>query len=155
MHRLNINPNKGLLIMGPVGCGKTEIMSMLKKFIKPGIKDEYVYDIMANYNAEGDRALKPFRHGPIHSATGKPIECLFDDLGVDRPSNHFGNRILIGQDLIYIRHLLFKKTRAKSHFTTNLNVEELTEYYKDISRSRLREMCNVIQYPKDAPDLRF
>ncbi|MBB6609726.1 hypothetical protein H7F15_01635 [Pontibacter sp. Tf4] len=154
MQKLNINPQKGLLLMGPVGCGKTEIILMLKKFIKSGIKEEYVYDIMMNCSEKGEKALSPYRFGPIFSQSGKPIDCLFDDLGVDPPITHFGRKIIVGQELIYIRHLFFKKTGAKSHFTTNLNVEELTEYYKNISRSRLREMCNVIQFPKDAPDLR-
>ncbi|WP_299818046.1 hypothetical protein [uncultured Pontibacter sp.] len=155
MHRLQINPKKGFLLMGPVGCGKTEAIMMLRKFIKPGLKCEFMYDIKTACSIKGEAAITPFRFGPIHSTSSKQIECLFDDLGVDVPINYFGRYIHIGQELIYGRHLNFKKTGVRSHFTTNLNVEELTEYYKEISGSRLREMCNVVQYPDDAPDLRF
>lgn len=155
MEALNINPNKGLLLMGPIGCGKTEALLIARNFIKPGFKYENMHDLMLKFNTKGDAGLAPYRHGPIHPSTQQPIDCFFDDLGIERTGSYYGNKAEIGIDLIYMRHLLYKRSGAKSHFTTNMNLEELTNNYKDVSRSRLREMCNLIQFPKDAPDLRF
>jgi DNA replication protein DnaC len=154
MAKYGIDPNKGILLMGPIGCGKTEVMMLLRSIIKPGFKVENIFDIMLGFNTKGDAVLIPFRKGPILSSTQKQIYCFFDDLGVERTGSYFGTKAEIGIDLIYMRHLNFKETGAKSYFTTNMNVDEITNNYKDISRSRLREMCNVIQFSKNAPDLR-
>lgn len=155
MKESGMSPHKGLLTLGPIGSGKTEAMLKVRQLTKPGFKHENMFDIMLNFNTKGDAALLPFRHGPKFSSTQLPMDCFFDDLGVERTGSYFGTKAEIGIDLIYMRHLLFKKTGAKSHFTTNMNIEELTTNYKDISRSRLREMCNLVQFSKNAPDLRF
>ena len=86
-----INSHKGLLLLGPVGCGKTAIMQLfasqrfqlvatrdiVRKFIKDG------NPVLEHFGAQSFRK-KHLGYGPVVQYD-QPITWCFDDLGVVRP----------------------------------------------------------------------
>jgi len=57
-------------------------------------------------------------------------------------------------EIILSRYDLFIRHKMLTHFTTNLSADEIEKLYGARVRSRLREMCNLIAFPKDALDKR-
>lgn len=149
--KFNISTQKGLLLSGPVGCGKTSLMKLFsslspqeKSFIiKPSREvtmefSQYGYDIVHRYSRK--------RRSP------KPI--CFDDLGIEPPMRYFGDQINVMGEILLSRYDLYVSQGIRTHATTNLNAEELENRYGARVRSRLREMFNLIAFESTAEDKR-
>jgi len=156
---------KGLLLFGNVGCGKTSIMKMfgvnpLQSYITISCRQVAAeYADTKDKNSGGEPAIRhywyenylpvfwlnPFRH--------QSAGICFDDLGTEETSRHYGNEKNVMAEIImnrYDRHYAFQH---KTHLTTNLNADQIEEYYGSRCRSRLREMFNAIELPMQ-PDRR-
>ena len=146
-----ISLSKGILLVGPVGCGKTSIMTLLcdltKKsrafYIKPArqITLEFTkqgYDVIHKYT----RSVR------------SPIPLCLDDIGVELPMKYFGTPVNVIGEILLSRYDLFVSKKLLTHGTTNLNSEELEERYGTRVRSRLREMFNLIYYDENTFDKR-
>lgn len=143
-----IDLKKGILLLGPVGCGKTTIMNLLNAFVYPHQK--YIVkstrDITTEFNRDGYQAIH--KYGRQQKAI-----CL-DDLGVEQNVKHFGNECnTIGEILLH-RYDMHVNYGIITHATTNLNAEELEKLYGNRVRSRLRSMFNLISFPVSAKDKR-
>lgn len=149
--KFGILPSKGLLLSGPVGCGKTSLMKLFatlsskdKSFIiKPAREitmefSQYGYDVIHRYSRK--------RRSP------KPI--CFDDLGIEPPMRYFGDQINVMGEILLSRYDLYISQGIRTHATTNLNAEELEQRYGARVRSRLREMFNLIAFEAEAVDKR-
>lgn len=141
--------DKGILLNGNFGTGKTEIMRLLQKYLvwlqSPyKYKMEIVWQFGPAYKNEGFHAFNKIQRG----------NWFFDELALlnqeGQPylemSNDFGNKVLIGEQLILIRYNEFKKFGYQTHFTTNLEPDQLKSIYGQRCFSRLVEMCNFIPY---------
>jgi energy-coupling factor transporter ATP-binding protein EcfA2 len=155
--QFNINLNKGILLSGPVGCGKTSLMNLMKyltptdhKFsVKPcrDISFEFIqdgYEIIHKYS-------KNLRLGG-----GQPvaIRYCFDDLGTENNLKYFGNECNVMAEIILSRYELFTNKKLQTHITTNLSATEIENQYGNRIRSRLRELCNLIAYDRHSTDKR-
>jgi DNA replication protein DnaC len=143
-----IDLNKGILLNGPVGCGKTSLMTLLKYFTYP--KDNYLIkssrDIAIEFNDEGY---------PIIQKYGKSSKIwCFDDLGIENNIKHFGNECNTIAEVLLQRYDLLTSQGIVTHATTNLNAEELERLYGNRIRSRLRGMFNLIAFPQTSKDKR-
>jgi hypothetical protein len=133
---LGLDPNKGLLIMGPVGVGKTYLIR------------EYLQDKNRGF------WIEPYNVGKVVGSQGydwyeqiKIDHLTFDDLGKEPESiNYYGTTLLPGQHIIELRYDVFQRTdgRNRTCFTTNLNRDLLKEKYGERCYSRLIEMCNIV-----------
>jgi DNA replication protein DnaC len=152
--QFGIDLNKGILLAGPVGCGKTTMMNIMKhltkaehKFIvKPcrNIGIEFIndgYGIILKYS-QGT----PDRYQPR-------IYCL-DDLGVENNLKYYGNECNVIAEVLLSRYDIFISKRIPTHITTNLSASEIETHYGIRVRSRLREMMNLIAYDKNTKDKR-
>ena len=145
-HGLDLN--KGILLSGPVGCGKTSLMTLLNHFCYPGKKYQVkgTREIASEFNKEGFEIIQKYGHK-------NKVLCL-DDLGLEQNMKHYGNECnTIGEVLLH-RHDLFIQSGILTHATTNLNAEELENLYGNRVRSRMREMFNLISFPSNTPDKR-
>ena len=128
-----IDPNKGILLSGPVGCGKTSLMKLLKHLVPH--HRPYVMmpcrNIAFAFNHLGYKTIEDY---------GNSTPMCFDDLGVEPLGRHYGKDCNVMGEIILSRYELFLKTKAriKTHATTNLNAEELEERYGNRVRSRMR-----------------
>jgi DNA replication protein DnaC len=143
-----IDLKKGILLTGPVGCGKTSLMSLLPAFMfaEQRYQVKNTREIAAEFQKEGFDTINKYgkRQQPI---------CL-DDLGVEQNSKHFGNACnTIGEVLLY-RYDHFINQGIVTHATTNLNADELEKLYGNRVRSRLRSMFNLISFPATSMDKR-
>lgn len=139
---------KGILLTGPVGCGKTSFMSLLPEFMFPFQKYQVknTREIAAEFHKEGYEIILNY------GKREKPI-CL-DDLGVEQNVKHFGNECnTIGEILLH-RYDMHVNYGVITHATTNLNADELEKIYGNRVRSRLRSMFNLVSFPESVPDKR-
>ncbi len=143
-----IDPNKGLLLSGPVGCGKTSLMKLLK-FLVPLQRPYMVFptrNIVFAFNHLGYKIIEEY---------GNSLFFCFDDLGVEPIGRHYGKDCNVMGEILLSRHELFIKHHIKTHATTNLNAQELEDLYGNRVRSRMRQLFNLIAFDKNANDKRI
>jgi DNA replication protein DnaC len=145
--KLKIDPNKGILLSGPVGCGKTSLMKLLR-YIIPHLKSYEVIparNITFTFNSVGYKIIENYGNSNFY---------CFDDLGVETTGRHFGKDCNVMGEIILSRYDLFLKNNIKTHATTNLNAAELEEKYGNRVRSRMRQLFNLIAFDKESIDKR-
>jgi len=146
--------SKGLLLMGGVGVGKTSIMKFFIKNQRLSYRVDACRDIETNYSAYGDEWLDKLSFMiPIASNSDyfghQEIGLCFDDLGTEANGKHYGKEKNVVAELILNRYDN-GLPKIATHITTNLTADELKKQYGTRVTDRLREMVNIIQYPKDA-----
>jgi len=145
--KAGIDPNKGLLLSGPVGCGKTCLMRLLK-FLVPYQKPYSVIpsrNIVFGFNHIGFKVIEDY---------GNEQYFCFDDLGVEPTGRHYGKDCNVMGEILLSRYELFVNRQIKTHCTTNLNAKELEERYGKRVRSRMRQMFNLVAFDQKSKDKR-
>lgn len=145
--KLEIDPNKGILLSGPVGCGKTSLMKLLR-YIVPHLKSYEVIparNITFTFNNIGYKTIEEYGNSSFY---------CFDDLGVETTGRHFGKDCNVMGEILLSRYDLFLKSKIKTHATTNLNAQELEDRYGNRVRSRMRQLFNLIGFEKNSLDKR-
>ena len=150
----NIDLNKGLMLSGPIGCGKTTLLELMKLIAVPEKKYFFTTarDISFEFIQDGYEVIQRYSKGIPGQYTKRNF--AFDDLGTERNLKYFGNECNIMAEILLSRYDLFIAHHFVTHITTNLSATELEEYYGNRVRSRLRNMCNLIFFDKEAVDKR-
>lgn len=145
--KFGIDPDKGILLTGPVGCGKTTIMKLIRHIV-PHIRPYEIIparNVTFGFNHLGYQVIDDYGNGDLY---------CFDDIGVEPIGRHFGKDCNVIGEILLSRHEIYLKNGIKTHATTNLNADELEERYGKRVRSRMREMFNLIAFREDAKDKR-
>ncbi len=145
--KLNIDPNKGILLSGPVGCGKTSLMKLLRHIVPHQKSYELIpaRNITFAFNNIGYKTIQEYGNSNFY---------CFDDLGVETTGRHFGKDCNVMGEILLSRYDLFLQRKIRTHATTNLNAQELEERYGIRVRSRMRQLFNLIAFDKDSMDKR-
>ncbi|TXI64307.1 MAG: ATPase [Flavobacterium sp.] len=151
---IEIDLNKGILLSGPIGCGKTSLMNLMRyvpeqerKFIlKPTreISFEFIkegYDVIQRYSS-GNKLQSGIKN------------YCFDDLGTENNLKYFGNECNVIGEILLSRYDLFINKKIITHITTNLSASEIEAAYGNRVRSRLRQMLNLIAFNPITKDKR-
>ena len=149
-----INLNKGILLTGPIGCGKTSLMNLMKYltatehkfFVKP------CRDISFEFIQDGYQIIHKYSIGKLYQS--EPRTYCFDDLGTENNLKYFGNECNVMAEILLSRYDLFISKKLFTHITTNLSATEIEKHYGNRVRSRLREMVNLIAFEKSTQDKR-
>lgn len=144
-----IDPEKGLLLSGPVGCGKTSLMKLLPHLVPNQRSYELIpcRNVVFSFNHLGYKTIEEYGNSKVF---------CFDDLGVEPFGQYYGRDFNVMGEVLLSRYELYIKSnrKLKTHFTTNLNAKELEKRYGHRVRSRMREMFNLVSFDKSTRDKR-
>lgn len=146
--------NKGILLHGPVGVGKSAMMKFFKRNQTFAFRVVACRDISNSFAAHGYDCIETYSSNhklPINEDKYgmQEIGMCFDDLGTEPEAKHFGaDKNMMAEIILnrYDRGLPFIST----HATMNITIEQLEQNYGSRVRDRLREMFNLIKFGKDA-----
>ncbi len=153
--QLNIDLNKGVLLTGPVGCGKTTLINLMRFFIQ-NESQKFITkpcrDISFEFIQDGFSIIHKYSKGNLYDYI--PRTFCFDDLGTESSLKYYGNECNVMAEILLSRYDLFVSKNLLTHLTTNLSASEIEEIYGNRIRSRLREMFNLIAFDKASTDKR-
>lgn len=153
--RQGLDLHKGLLLSGPIGCGKTSLMNLLR-FFEPA-NNRFVLkscrEVSFEFIQEGYEVIQRYSQASVHRYSRLPTYC-FDDLGAESNLKYYGNECNVMGEILLSRYDLFISRGMKTHLTTNLTSTEIDQYYGNRLRSRMREMFNLVSFDKEARDKR-
>ncbi|MFV8282585.1 ATPase [Christiangramia marina] len=145
--RYELDLEKGLLLSGPVGCGKTSILKLLR-YLVPHYRGYEVIpcrNIVFGFNHIGYKTIEDY---------GNSGFICFDDIGVEPTGRFFGKDCNVIGEIMLSRYDLFLEYKVRTHVTTILNAEELEERYGQRVRSRMRKMFNLVAFDNNSIDKR-
>lgn len=148
--------SKGIMLNGPIGCGKTELMRMFSINSFRPFQVAACRSIASGYQIEGVTALNRYSElVPVYPQKNLGFDMIgqcFDDLGTEDDKKNFGNNLNVMQEIIY--KIYDNRLIGQFHMTTNIGGEEIDTLYGTRIRSRMREMFNQIMFLPNAKDRR-
>lgn len=150
LQKLKGNVEKGILIQGTNGSGKSFLFETLDKI--------YIEHKVQHWRIHFNEAIilpeKYRRYISNPQIASNDLDfyeyyskgaILIDDLGAEIKLKHFGNEVEIVDQLIQLRYNIFKKKNLKTFVTTNLSLEDIKRRYGLRSYDRIFEMFNILQ----------
>ena len=150
----NLDLSKGILLSGPVGCGKTTLMTLMRHVAQPNYKFimKTCRDISFEFIKDGYQTIHKYSNG--NNSYSEYRNYCFDDLGVETNLKYYGNECNVMAENILSRYEIFISKQVITHITSNLSASEIETTYGNRVRSRLRNMLNLIAFDKDTKDKR-
>jgi DNA replication protein DnaC len=148
--KLGISFRKGIILTGPIGCGKTSLMNLMRY-----ISAAHTHHIMLpcrklafEFNENGFAVIQKYSENSFVTGNQEwePKIYCFDDLGAETIMKHYGTDCNVLAEILLSRYDLFISHGMRTHLTTNLNSSEIEAAYGSRVRSRLREMMNLIAF---------
>lgn len=154
--KMNIDLSKGILLSGPIGCGKTTLFRLMQNFPskRKGFDITSTRQIVSEFMQSGYEVLEKYSRGNFSHDIRTPKTYCFDDLGTETTSKFFGNDCNVMAEILLTRYDLFKEKGIITHITTNLSATEIEFQYGNRLRSRMREMFNLFGYEESSGDKR-
>ena len=150
----NIDLEKGILLSGPVGCGKTTLMTLMRNVAQQNNKFilKTCRDISFEFIKDGYQTIQKYSNG--NNSQSEYRNYCFDDLGVETNLKYYGNECNVMAEILLSRYDMFIANKKFTHITTNLSATEIETAYGNRVRSRLREMCNLVAFDSGVADKR-
>jgi energy-coupling factor transporter ATP-binding protein EcfA2 len=150
-----INLQKGLMLCGPVGCGKTSAMHIIRSLMPNGEAFGIVScrNIVTRFNQDGFGIIDRYSACPRPGTLMRSTYC-FDDMGLEQTGNFYQNECNVVAEILFNRYEAFVQDHVVTHVTTNLSISELEACYGNRLRSRMREMLNLVAFDAASPDKR-
>ena len=152
--KYNLSLRKGILLSGPVGCGKTSLMNLVKLTLPQ--EQRYIVkscrEVSFEFIQDGYTVIRKYSTHSFNKDI--PKTYCFDDLGTENNLKYYGNDGNVMAEILLSRYDLFVYRKMLTHITTNLSSSEIEELYGERVRSRMREMFNLIAFNESAKDKR-
>ena len=156
--KFGINLQKGILLSGPIGCGKTSLMAIMRMMVQQqrrfAVKS--CREITFDFIKDGYEIIQRYSTYAYDNktTTPSPYTFCFDDLGAENALRYYGNQCNVIGEILLSRYDHFINNHMITHATTNLSASELESYYGNRVRSRMREMFNLIAFNSNSTDKR-
>jgi len=144
--------SKGIMLLGPVGVGKTNLFRLFKDNPLQSYTLLSIEDIADRYEKDGAEILAKYSHVNERSKNyfGHTIYgYMFDDLGAEMETNtmrkNYANSSNVMADIIKKRYNNQLKGNL-THMTSNLNTEQMNTFYGERAFDRMRQMFNFIAF---------
>lgn len=144
-----LDSNKGLLLYGPVGTGKSTILKIVQLYDRySNGKDETGYYLSGGFPIESATFISNqyTRKGVdgISKYDGlNGIALGIDEVGKEPRVKYFGSEMNIIQYILQSRY--DNRRICKTFMTTNMQPEEFEPKYGEYIAARINEMFNVIE----------
>lgn len=149
-----LNLQKGILLSGPIGCGKTTLMNLMRFYEQP--QNRFVMkscrDVSFEFIREGYEVIH--RYSKLSYSGLEPRAYCFDDLGTENNLKYYGNECNVMAEILLSRYDQFISKKMITHLTTNLSASEIESFYGNRLRSRLREQFNLLAFDAKCADKR-
>lgn len=148
----NPSLNKGIMLAGNFGTGKTWLMKLFAKNQRQVFHVYNAKEIANNFESFGQEDALDFvnkKKNPTNDSNAfyQPFAGLcIDDIGTEDIKNHYGNKKNVIGDLIEQRYS-HGNTGVFFHATTNFSSQQLKDFYGERVTSRMREIFNFIDIP--------
>lgn len=146
---------KGIMLIGAVGCGKSELMHLFHENPKLSFTKHQCQEIVSKYSSKavGEDIFSIMSSGSMNSKKDsffghRVMGRVFHDIGSETLGNHMGNTRNVMAEIIKLRYDYTNK--FATHYTTNYTIEQLMERYDEPTMNRLISSCNVLYYPTEA-----
>lgn len=146
----NVSLNKGILLCGSYGSGKTWMMKLFQKNQRHCFMIRNAKELADLYEKSGEVAIEEYLK-PVKNAINDTavfyqpfLGLCIDDIGTDSTKVNFGNRKNVIGDIIEKRYAA-GHTGVGFHCTTNLTAKAIEEFYGGRVSSRMREIFNIIE----------
>lgn len=142
--------NKGLLIIGNCGTGKSSIFDIIQEigrkhkipqlwFSKTStleVASKFTKESKINKYQGGESVMTYYSKGKVY----------FDDLGSENQVNDFGIKKEIMQEILEMRYNRYKSHGTKTFCTTNLSIDELAKKYDKNSNANYKRIEDRIYH---------
>lgn len=138
----NGDTDKGLILMGATGVGKTVYLKSLSLFM--GYAQQFKFKIYTGFEME---RIYQAEGGDLFSLESAMKSKMFaiDDIGEEHSTiKRYGTEINVGVDALTQRHQLYTNKGYLTFATTNLNADMIGKKYGKRIESRIYEMFNFI-----------
>ena len=156
--KYGLDLRKGLFLIGPVGCGKTSLMNLLRDIYPRHLSYKVIpcSQLSFDFPSKGFDVINRYSNHSFKESPHQDIPQVycFDDLGTEPLAMHYGMPCNVMTEVLIMRHRYFHNAGMLTHVTTNLTVSEIEERYGTRLRSRLREAYNQIAWDHTAADKR-
>jgi len=130
---------KGICLIGPNGIGKTFSFEVFQRLSSFGFVKRYFQmndtpTVAMDIGKNGLESLAKYGNG----------DRVFNELGSEQVAKFYGNNIDSIVAIVFERDISTKNHRT--HFTTNYDSEQLADRYGSAFFSRMRGMCNIVQF---------
>lgn len=148
---------KGIALVGDTGVGKTVLMQLCNKNPHVCYAQHDCKRIADEFTKEGTSVIDHYVTNTAVTNTddffGQQVTGrFFDDLGTESTAKHFGNERNVMGDIIEGRHQ--NRNFHLTHLTSNHTLDDIHEMYGKRVADRIREMCNIIEFPAEAKSRR-
>lgn len=138
--RQGLDLNKGLLVIGNVGTGKSVLMRILRAAMRDAYGAQFgirsCQELIRKFSEEGYDGIEDWMCGP---------HVCFDDLGAEQSGAHYAVKTNLMAEVIEARYeRLTSGRKCWTHFTTNLGTDAIEKHIGSRAFSRLRHMCNLL-----------
>lgn len=144
-----LDPQKGLMLHGDIGTGKTTMLEIARVFtqaMRPrddrgrlyGFRTTSAIGVASAFNSEGYDGIRTYCETDRQA---------FDDLGLEpRSVNYYGTRVNPMQHVLLARYDRWTSRGDFTHVTTNLNLQGIQQEYGDQVYDRCKQMFNMVEF---------